>query len=67
MYFDGEARHANNKMFTCNDGTTVPFQAVNDHHNDCPDASDEPTHQEESYDCTLGNQQIHVARERRAC
>ena len=58
VYFHGEARQANNKMFTCNDGTTVPFQAVNDHHNDCPDASDEPTHQEESYACTLGNQQI---------
>ncbi|MEC8632731.1 MAG: hypothetical protein VXY10_04765 [Candidatus Thermoplasmatota archaeon] len=58
VYFHGEARHANNKMFTCNDGTTVPFQAVNDHHNDCPDASDEPTYQEESYACTLGNEQI---------
>ena len=62
VYFHGEARHANNKMFTCNDGTTVPFQAVNDHHNDCPDASDEPTHQEESYACTLGNEQIPMSR-----
>jgi hypothetical protein len=58
VYFDGEARQANNKVFTCDNGAEIPFQAVNDHHNDCPDASDEPTHQEESYACTLGNQQI---------
>ena len=58
VYFHGEARHANNKVFTCDNGAEIPFQAVNDHHNDCPDASDEPTHQEESYACTLGNQQI---------
>ena len=58
VYFDGEARQANNKMFTCDDGSTVPFQAVNDHHDDCADASDEPTYQEESYACTMGNQQV---------
>ena len=62
VYFHGEARHANNKVFTCNNGAEIPFQAVNDHHDDCLDASDEPTYQEESYDCTLGNEQIPMSR-----
>ena len=58
VYFDGQPRQATNKVFTCDDGATLPFQAVNDHHDDCADASDEPTYDEESYACTLGNQEI---------
>ncbi len=62
MYFYGQPRQADNKVFTCDSGEEVPFQAVNDHHDDCADASDEPTYEEESYTCTTGSQQVLMSR-----
>ena len=62
VYFYGQPRQADNKVFTCDSGEEVPFQAVNDHHDDCADASDEPTYEEESYTCTTGNQQVLMSR-----
>ena len=62
LFFNGQPRQANNEVFTCGSGEEIPFQAVNDHHDDCADASDEPTYDEESYACTLGNQAIPMSR-----
>ncbi|MBR68251.1 MAG: hypothetical protein CMA86_01910 [Euryarchaeota archaeon] len=50
LIFDGESMPGeDDRVFTCNDGTEVPFSYVNDGEDDCSEGEDEPVYEMTEY------------------
>ena len=50
LVFNGEPMSVDNdRIFTCNDGSEVPFSYVNDGAEDCGEGEDEPTYEQVEY------------------
>ncbi|MDP6199540.1 MAG: hypothetical protein QF531_02110 [Candidatus Poseidonia sp.] len=65
LVFYGEPMPAeDNRVFTCNDGSEIPFSALNDGAEDCSEGEDEPVYEEMEYSefyCSADEEVIYLS------